>query len=145
MFHRPATRLSRTLLVLIASLGILAGAISIASHAGAQSQNQLVPLVTDQTPLSLSNLFGVPVQGVVNQSGNYAFIGNGASGLYYRAAGAATATPVLLMGDEVPGFPGSLNDVLNPSIRLNNSNVVAWRADFFSGKWPGARCDLAPT
>src|SRR5437762_13062053 len=73
----------------------------------AASQTQLVPLLTNQTALPLSNVFGVPPQGTVNQSGDYAFIGNGGSGLYYRGAGAAAPTPVLLMGDEVPGFPGS--------------------------------------
>jgi len=30
----------------------------------AQTQTQLVPLVTDQTPLGLSNSFGVPQTGV---------------------------------------------------------------------------------
>jgi hypothetical protein len=116
---------------------IAIGLFSFTERAGAQSQNQLVPLVTDQTPLSLSNSFGATVQAVVNQTGDYAFIGNGASGLYYRAAGAGAPTPVLLMGEEVPGFPGSRNDILNPFIRINNSGVVAWRADFFQANGLG--------
>src|SRR5262245_37596806 len=113
------------------------GFFSFSQKAGATSQNQLVPLVTDQTPLALSNEFGVPQQSTLNQSGDYAFIGNAGTGLYYRAAGAPSITPVLLMGQEVPGFPGSKNDILNPAITVNNSGVLAWRADFFTANGLG--------
>lgn len=120
-------------LVTILSLSLVVAILCIAfSSRGvdAQSQSQLVPLVTDNTPLTLSNQFGAPQNSVVNQAGDYAFIGNGGSAVYYRSAAAASATMVLQMGDEVPGFAGSRNDILN-QIRLNNSGLLAFRPDFF--------------
>jgi hypothetical protein len=95
----------------------------------AQSQSQLVPLVTDQTPLALSNQYGVPQISAVNQSGDYAFIGNLNTAVYYRRAGASSPTLVLQMGDEAPGFPGSRNDLVS-QITLNNSGVLLFRLDF---------------
>jgi hypothetical protein len=103
----------------------------------AQAQTQLVPLVTDQTPLALSNLFGVPQSAVINQAGDYAFIGNGASAVFYRRAGTAAPVRVMQMGDEVPGFPGSRNDITNPSLKLNNSGLIAFRPDFFQANGLG--------
>ncbi len=120
-------------LVTIFSLILLVAILCIAfSSPGvdAQSQSQLVPLVTDNTPLTLSNNFGAPLNSVVNQAGDYAFIGNGGSAVYYRKATDVSATMVLQMGDEVPGFAGSRNDILN-QIRLNNSGLLAFRPDFF--------------
>jgi hypothetical protein len=102
----------------------------------AQAQTQLVPLVTDQTPLALSNLFGVAGGGVVNQAGDYAFFGNGASAMFYRGAGAGVPVRVMQMGDEVPGFPGSRADLMQ-LLRLNNSGLLAFHVDFFQANGVG--------
>jgi hypothetical protein len=103
----------------------------------AQAQTQLVPLVTDQTPLALSNLFGATAQGAVNQAGDYAFVGSGQSALFYRRAGAGAAVRVIQMDDEVPGFPGSRNDIILLQMRLNNSGLLAFRLDFFQANGLG--------
>jgi hypothetical protein len=109
---------------------------SITPKVEAQAQAQLVPLVTDQTPLGLSSSFGVPLSAVVNQAGDYAFVGNGASAVFYRRAGTAASVRVMQMGDEVPGFPGSRNDITN-TLRLNNSGLIAFRPDFFQANGTG--------
>jgi len=84
----------------------------------------------------LSNSFGVPQSAVVNQAGDYAFVGNGASAVFYRRAGAGAPGRVMQMGDEVPGFPGSRNDITN-TLRLNNSGLIAFRPDFFQANGVG--------
>lgn len=122
--HSITTIFSLSLVVAILCMALSSRGVD------AQSQSQLVPLVTDNTPLTLSNNFGAPLNSVVNQAGDYAFIGNGGSAVYYRSAAASSATMVLQMGDEVPGFTGSRNDILN-QIRLNNSGLLAFRPDFF--------------
>lgn len=88
-------RLNRIVLVAAAVVALFFGVVFITPRADTQSQTQLVPLVTDQTPLALSNVFGPVTQSAVNQAGDYAFIGQGASGVYYWAAGAGAITPVL--------------------------------------------------
>jgi len=107
----------------------------------AQGQTQLVPLVTDQTPLALSSFFGIPVPfsnpgggaqtGVVNQAGDYAFIGNGGSAIFFRSAGAAAPVRVMQTGDEVPGFPGSRVNFVHSPPALNNSGLLAFSSVFF--------------
>src|SRR5882672_10333524 len=77
------------------------------SSAHAQGGVPLVTVATDQSPLNLSNQFGVPAGTAINQAGDFAFVGNGDSALFLRAAGAAAATRLLQIDDEVPGFPGS--------------------------------------
>src|SRR5262245_49964587 len=109
----------------------------IAANIAAQSQTQLVPLVTDQTPLALPNVFGVPRQGaLVNQSGDYAFSGNGSLAVFYRRAGTGAPVRVMQAGDEVPGFPGSSADVMQ-RINLNNSGLLAFHMDFFQSNGVG--------
>jgi hypothetical protein len=91
---------------------------------------QRVALVTEQTPMSLSSFFGIPSSpGMVNQAGDYAFMGKGASAVFFRPAGAAAAVRVMQRADEVPGFPGSRADSLNGPI-LNNAGVLAFHVDF---------------
>lgn len=96
----------------------------------AQAQTQLVPLVTDQTPLALSNQFGVPFLSLLNQAGDYAFLGRTGGALFSRPAGASAPVRVFQMADEVPGWPGSRSEVLTQA-RLNNSGLLAFRVDLF--------------
>ena len=109
----------------IACVSIYVPLPSIAANVEAQTQTQLVPLVTDQTLLALPNVFGVPQQGaVVNQSGDYAFSGNGSLAMFYRRAAVGTTVRVMQAGDEVPGFPGSSADLMQRQL-LNNSGLLA--------------------
>jgi hypothetical protein len=96
----------------------------------AAAQRQLVPLVTDNTPLPLSNKLGITGPAVLNQGGDYAFIGNGSSALFLRRAGTSTLVPVWQMTDEVPGYPGSRSDIFGGSPKLNNSGLLAFALDF---------------
>src|SRR6185436_13450533 len=104
----------------------------------AQVPTQLVPLVTDQTPMALSNQFGAPFVSQINQSGDYAFLGTNASAMFVRRSGMGIQR-VFQMNDEVPGFPGSLADI-SQTIRINSSGVVVFHIDFSKadGKFQGA-------
>jgi hypothetical protein len=79
--------------------------------------------------LNTSNLFGVAAGADVNQAGDYAFLGNGASALFLRPAGTGIVQRVFQMGDPIPGVPGSRADILQ-SLRLNNSGKLAFVAQF---------------
>src|SRR6266850_7817600 len=123
---RPhSVTLTIALVFALALLLSLSQSSFVTEKARAQASAQLVPLVTDQTPLALPNTFGMAGGGVVNQAGDYAFFGNGASAMFYRPAGAAAPVRVMQMGDEVPGFPGSRADIMQV-IRLNSSGVLAF-------------------
>src|SRR5258708_6830728 len=128
---RAVTVISVCLIILLGTLFFLSN-----SKVRASGQSQLVPLVTDQTPLGLPGVFGVAGGGIVNQDGDYAFLGNGASGVFYRRAGAAAAVRIMQMGDEVPGFPGSRADLIQ-TLRFNNSALLAFRVDFFQANGLG--------
>jgi Bacterial Ig-like domain (group 3) len=78
-----------------------------AASAGAQGALPLSAVVTDQTPLDLSDRFGIPAASGVDQLGNFAFIGRSNSALFLRRAGSATIERLLQAGDEVPGLAGS--------------------------------------
>src|SRR6185503_9757609 len=111
---------------------------SATTPVNAQAPTQLAPLVTDQTPMALSNQFGAPQQSVINQNGEYAFLGTSASAMFVRRSGMGIQR-IFQMNDEVPGFPGSLADI-SQSIRINNSGVVVFHIDFSKadGKFQGA-------
>jgi hypothetical protein len=100
--------------------------LGLVPTAGAQ---QLVPLVTDQTPLTLSSTFGVPAGAVLNQAGDYAFLGNRASAIFLRRAGAPSPVRVLQRGDEVPGFPGSRTRSID-ALSMNGSGLLAFSVLF---------------
>lgn len=57
------------------SLTTLMAALILVCSAPVGAQSRLVPLVTDQTPLPLSDTFRVPAAEVVNQHGDHAFVG----------------------------------------------------------------------
>src|SRR5258706_288317 len=73
------------------------------SVAHAQGGVPLIPVATDQSISgSVSNQFGVPAAQAVDQAGDLVFIGRGGSALFFRSAGAASATTRLLQtGDQV--------------------------------------------
>jgi len=52
-------------------------ALFFCSPAHAQGGVPLVTVATDQSPLNLSNQFGVPKGTAINQAGDFAFVGNG--------------------------------------------------------------------
>ena len=93
------------------------------------SENILVPVVTDRTPLQVSNRFGIPAESIVNDSGDFAFTGNGQNSIYYREKGGTALKRVLQAGDEVPGFPGSKADRFTTP-RLNNAGLLVFTVDF---------------
>jgi len=97
--------------------------------AHAQGQPQLVPIVTDQTPLPLSNHFGVAGPAALDQSGDYMFRGEDSASLFSRPAGAAALAYVFQRGDEVPGFSGSLADLIQGA-RINSAGLIAFEVDF---------------
>ncbi len=102
-------------------------------------ENIPVPVVTDRTPIEVSNRFGIPAESIVNDSGDFAFIGNGQNSVYYREKGGTALKRVLQAGDEVPGFPGSKADMISTP-RLNNSGLLVFKVDFgqISGLSQGA-------
>src|SRR5258708_33779919 len=56
------------------------------SPAHAQGGVPVVTVATDQTPLNLSNQFGIPAGPAINQAGDFSFVGNGDKALFFRAA-----------------------------------------------------------
>jgi hypothetical protein len=88
-------------------------------------ESQLVPLVTDQTPMALSNTFSSNAGGgVLNQAGDYAFNSVNMA-LFLRRAGAAAPSYVFQTTDEAPGVPGSRADLIVGQ-KLNSSGLLAF-------------------
>jgi hypothetical protein len=98
------------------------------SHA--QGEVPLIKVATDQDSLSLSNQFGVPAGTAINQTGDFAFVGSGGTALFFRAAGASTATRLLQIEDEAPGFPGSQIFSFSPQVSINAARVVLFGIEF---------------
>ncbi len=92
--------------------------------------SQLVPLVTDQTPMGLSPDFGLPATRVVNQNGDFAFVGEGNSAIFFlshTAASGSRPSLILQYGNAFPGFAGSRITSL-ANVQLNNNGVLAFQA-----------------
>jgi hypothetical protein len=100
------------------------------SAAHAQGGVPLVTVATDQSSLNLSNQFGVPAGTAINQAGDFAFVGNGNTALFLRAAGAPAATRLLQIEDEVPGFPGSQILSFLPELGINSSRMLFFGVSF---------------
>jgi hypothetical protein len=98
--------------------------------AHAQGSVPLITVATDQSPLNLSDQFGIPVSTAINQAGDFAFVGNGDTALFLRPAGAPSATRLLQIYDEAPGFPGSQISSIWPEIGLNASRVLLFAVRF---------------
>ena len=104
---------------------LLVGLILLFSaSAHAQGGVPLVTVATDQSSLNLSNQFGVPAGTAINQTGDFAFVGNGDTALFLRAAGASAATRLLQIDDEAPGFPGSQILTFLPELGINSSRSL---------------------
>jgi len=108
-------------------------ALLFCSAAHAQGGVPLVTVATDQSSLNLSNQFGVPAVTAINQAGDFAFVGNGGSALFFRATGAAVATRLLQIDDEVPGFPGSQITSILPELSVNSSRSLFFGVRFNGG------------
>ncbi len=97
--------------------------------ARAQAPYQLVPALTDQSPVTVSDLQGVPAAHVANDAGDVAWLGQRFSAVFYRRAGTPQAIRVLQLGDEVAGLPGSrVLNVFTPLL-MNSAGLIAFRAD----------------
>jgi len=107
--------------------------LMFSSAAHAQGGVPLVTVATDQSSLNLSNQFGVPAGTAINQAGDFAFVGNGDTALFLRAAGASAATRLLQIDDEVPGFPGSQILTLLPELGINSSRSLLFGVRFNGG------------
>lgn len=103
-------------------MSVVMGALGFAAAAKAQGSVPLVTVATDQSPLNLSDKFGVPTATAVNQDGDFAFVGSGETALFFRAAGASVASRLLQIDDAVPGFPGSEILSFLPEISLNSAS-----------------------
>jgi hypothetical protein len=101
-------------------------AILVLCSATAQAQGEvpLIPVATDQSALSLSNQFGIPARSAINQTGDFAFVGNGDTALFLRLAGTSTATRLLQIDDELPNFPGSQIQSISPELGINSSRTL---------------------
>jgi len=108
---------------------LMISALILVCMATAHAQSQLVPLITDKTPLPLPNNFAIPSSSALNQSGDYAFIsGVRQSALFLDRAGESPRTLVMQVGDEVPGYPGSRLMMIG-SFSLNSSGLLTFIAD----------------
>ncbi len=96
----------------------------------AQGGVPLITVATDQSSLDLSNQFGIPIGSAVNQAGDFAFVGSGGAALYFRTAGANSATRLLQIYDEAPGFAGSQITAILPELSLNASRKILFGLRF---------------
>src|ERR1700674_809261 len=127
---RPDASLRRLANSCIALMGIV---LMFSGTGHAQGGVPLVTVATDQSSLNLSDQFGVPAGTAINQAGDFAFVGNGESALFLRAAGASAATRLLQIDDEVPGFPGSQILSFLPELGINSSRVLLFGLRFTGG------------
>jgi hypothetical protein len=125
-------RLDAFLLRFANSCAILIGLVFLLSGTvHAQGGVPLVTVATDQSALNLSTQFGVPAGTAINQTGNFAFVGNGDTALFFRAAG--TTTRLLQIDDEAPGFPGTQIQTILPELSINSSKSVLFEVRFIGG------------
>lgn len=108
-------------------IGFLTSLVAVALSSVATRAQGTVPLktvVTDQMQLSLSNSFGTPSATAIDQKGDFAFIGEGNSGLFMRASGATSVTRLLQNGDAVPNIAGSTITSFVPTIYESQAGVL---------------------
>ena len=90
----------------------------------ALGQGQLVPIVTNDTPLSLPDQFGQQSTVARNQAGDVAVLDAAGSAVHLKTNGAPAWTRVVQAGDEVPGLPGSrIHAVV--ALQINASGLLA--------------------
>jgi hypothetical protein len=102
----------------------------LCSAAHAQGGIPLVTVATDQSTLGLSNQFGVPASSAINQAGDFAFVGNGGTALFFRPAGASSAARLLQIDDEIPGLPGRKVASIFPQLGINSSRTLLFGVGF---------------
>jgi hypothetical protein len=122
-FHR-ARALALPALAAVSLILLLSGV------AHAQGGVPLVTVATDQSSLNLSNQFGIPVSTAINQNGDFAFVGSGVTAVFWRIAGASSATRLLQIYDEAPGFPGSQIESFSPELSINDSHTLLFGVRF---------------
>jgi len=127
---RPDALLRRLAKSCILQMGLV---LLVCAAAHAQGGVPLVTVATDQSSLNLSNQFGVPAGTAINQAGDFAFVGNGDTALFVRAAGASAATRLLQIDDELPGFPGSQILSFLPELGINSSRSLFFGVRFKGG------------
>ena len=121
---------ARTRKVICTCLFVAVLLLFFCSLAHGQGEVPLLTVATDQTPLNLSNQLGIPTGTAVNQVGDFGFVGNGNSALFFRAAGATSITRVLQVGDEIPGFPASQVLSFSSTIKLNLAKSLFFTVKF---------------
>src|SRR5579864_6981376 len=127
---RPDAFLRRLAISSILQMGLV---LLFCAAVHAQGGVPLVTVATDQSSLNLSNQFGVPAGTAINQAGDFAFVGNGDTALFMRAAGAPATTRLLQIDDEVPGFPGSQILSFSPNLGINSSRSLFFGVTFKGG------------
>src|SRR6266853_5154903 len=128
-FKKACPSARRTICMCLVACGI---ALFFCSPAHAQGGVPLVAVATDQSSLNLSNQFGVPAGSAINQAGDFAFVGNGNSALFFRPAGASAPTRLLQIEDQVPGFPDSQIRLFSPLVALNATKLLLFEVIFTS-------------
>jgi hypothetical protein len=126
-FRNVCTATCRIICMCLVATGL---ALLLCSPAHAQGGVPLVTVATDQTPLPLSNQFGIPAGSAINQAGDFAFVGNGGNALFFRASGSSTATRLLQVGDEIPGITGSHVLSFSSVVGLNSSKTLLFGVTF---------------
>ncbi len=125
-FENVCASTRRTICIGLVACGL---ALLLCSPAHAQGGVPLVTVATDQTPLNLSNEFGIPAGTSINQAGDFVFVGNGNNALFFRATGSSTATRLLQVGDEIPGITGSQVSSFSSVVGLNSSKTLLFEVD----------------
>jgi hypothetical protein len=133
-FRNVCTATCRIMCMCLVATGL---ALLLCSPAHAQGGVPLVTVATDQTPLPLSDQFGIPAGSAINQAGDFAFVGNGGNALFLRPAGSSMATRLLQVGDEIPGITGSHVSSFSAVVGLNSSKILLFGVAFsLSGEVP---------
>ncbi|HLJ13715.1 MAG TPA: kelch repeat-containing protein [Bryobacteraceae bacterium] len=78
----------------------------------------------------LSSQFGVPEVQAINQAGDLVFVGRGGSALFFRAAGSATPSRLLQVGDAIPGVTGSQVTTFAPGVGINLSAKIVFSVTY---------------
>jgi hypothetical protein len=65
----------------------------------------------------------LPPREVINAAGDYAFIAGGSTALLVRRAGAPALVRVVQTGDQAPGVPHSLMDIV-AGLKINQSGLI---------------------
>jgi hypothetical protein len=130
--HLPRTPAVRRWTALVAALAcalVFLPVVVGGQKSAPPSQPKITPLVTDTDDFALSPYFGHATGYSINQAGDFAFSPDGGA-LFVRRAGSSVATPLLYMGGEAPGYPGTRADLL-AGYSINAVGQVAFEMDFF--------------